>query len=251
MKVFSRIKGKYKLQKERAKLMVGAMIPDSFYRKKMIEEMNKYRMRMEAEDVYYMLGRDEAFEMFTNPNFKARNLYDVFKIYQSWDDYGYLSKNTGLFYEELLADKNNYVGVHRSDSIGQFSDVFEDKVLEDVFTNGLRNDGAVWKNGIVHEGFNEPKETIDPCHKILDLVMFSKGSRTPGDKVSIITSIPREYVNEAYEIINNSGYKLYNINSGNLLNLKPEFIVGFIYREKGNCTFYTKEDYMAKRNRVV
>lgn len=247
MEVFSKIKGKYRLQKDRATSMVRAMIPDSFYRKKMIKEMNKYRERMETEDVYYMLGRDEAIKMFTNPNVKARNMYEVFKIYQHWDEYGYLSKNTGLFFEELLADKNNYVGVHRSDSIGQFSDVLEDIVLEDVFTNGLRNGGALWKNGIVHEGFNEPKETIDPCHKILDLVMFSKGCRVYGDKVSIITSIPREYVNEAYEIINDSGPKIYNINSGDLLDLKPEFIVGFIYREKGNCTFYTKEDYMAKK----
>lgn len=248
MEIFNRLKEKFKLQKENIYSKIVRVSENEKYRQMMIEEMNEYRKRMEQEDVYYMLGRDEAYALFSDPKKESKNLYSLFEIYKTWDDYGHLPFNVGLLFEDLMADKSRVVGIHRSDSIGQFGNITEDSILQDVFTRGLVNNGDLFSSGAYTKGYINPSKTLSPCDKIFDLVMFAKTGRKHGDKASIITSIPAEYVDDELNIINNSGSKIYDTHDGGIY-VKPEYIVGCIYQDHGNCEFYIKDDIINRKTK--
>lgn len=219
-------------------------------RAKMISDIDQYRRRSKDEGLYFMLASDEMYRLFSDPSKDANKLYSLFEMYKDWDDYGSLPLEVGMLYEELLADKSHVVGIHRSDSIGQFGDVQEDHILIDVFTNGLRNNGDLASSGLYNSGYIDPSKTLTPCHNILNLVILSKTPRKQGDKASIIVSIPKQYVDESLDIVNNQGSNIYVVDSNGNRNIKPDFIVGCIYQDNGNCTFYVKDDIIKEKQHI-
>ena len=81
---------------------------------------------------------------------------------------------------------------------------------------------------------------------MLEFVMLVKTGRKYGDKASIITCIPSEYVNEDLDIINDSGSKIY-IEENGFKYIDPKYIAGCITQDNGNCKFYLKSDILESK----
>ena len=172
--------------------------------------------------------------------------YDLLK---EWDNYGNLPKNISDLLENLINDSNYHIGIHRTGGYGmiEVDDIFSSELLHDIFQKGLYITGDL-SSGVDHKGeIIHPNKNISPLNNMLEVVMLCKSSykRSTG---GVITAIPSKYVTSSYKIKDGCADKVY-YKVDNQWTLKPEYLVGFVSQNEGNCKFYTKNEILNNYNK--
>lgn len=212
--------------------------------KKIAEE---YEKKSIIDNKYYLLGSDSFKNIVNNKELNDKNLDFFYDICREWDDYGSIDLQVGNMLESLIQNPEYHIGIHRTPS---FSSIDENgnlrsSLVYSIFEDGLINNGDL-SSGVFNQSYPNPSKTISPIKNIMDAVMFFKSSYKQSN-IGILAAFPKEYLNSDLDLEKNYEEEIYNIkDNGSYTDylIKPKYLIGVVYQENGNCSFFTKEEVM-------
>lgn len=210
-----------------------------------IEENSKMGSPLQQDNQFYLLDS----EYFKSREKRGGNLETIREIVEEWDAYGSIPKELGVKIEEMINDPNITVGIHRTGGNGLIDNkaVLQNKMLNNIFREGLYNNGDVFVGGAKVET-PDPAKTISPFHSILDAVMMMK-SPYKDSAGGVLVAFPSNLVDSEGGFIGKSGNQIYNY-IDTIPAIKPEFLLGYVSQDKGHCQFYPKEMFLSSKEEV-
>ena len=208
-----------------------------------------YSKKSILENKYYLLGSNYFKDIINNTQLDDKNLEFFYDLCKEWDDYGSIELDFGLELESLVKDKTYILGVHKTltDAIIDEDNMIHSTLINTILDEGIKNFGDL-SSGVGVKEAPEPSKTISPITNIMDAVIYLKSSYKNSD-VCFLVALPREYVDNDLEFAGNYQKEIYNIKD-NEYTIKPEYIVGLVYQNNGNCTYYSKDSIKEKGNQI-
>lgn len=222
----------------------------SIFNMKKIAEMKKvikeYEQRSIAENKYFLLSSKYAKNIFQ----KAKNIQsytEMFELFKEWDEYGSIPLELGQQIESMLQDSTINIGIHRTGGYGKIDNnqLDNNELLTSIFTNGLKNYGDL-SSGAVTQDTIHPNKTISMLTNPLTAMILLK-TQYKDSKGAVVVVFPSNYVNKEGELIAEEEDVYYRDDTGTLI-VKPEYLIGYVARENGLCTYYPKEKFLSKTN---
>lgn len=240
LKIFRQLKDNYKINKTKKS---GVMINP--IRDELLKVYEYYKNKSIVEDTFYILG-SKTFEREINKSSNLESLKDyLVPIYKEWDEEEKIPLILGEYLEEKVNDKKTVLGIHRSNSIID-SNTLNDEVLNNIMNEGLINNGDIMQ-GVISNDIINPSKTVSPCTSLLDTIIMIKSSYKESNG-GVLIEFPNKYVNDDLDLKDSSyANNIYDIKNG-IFYIKPEFILGFIKRDKEKIDYYPR-DYILENSK--
>lgn len=174
--------------------------------------------------LFNKLDPNAEYKLIKNNKYKGKR-QGLKPLAEDYDSFGFISNSLGKELENLFKDDNYIIGIHRTG----YSNV-TDNFIDDVFTNGLINNGDIMQ-GVVNSNIDIEK-TVSIINRLELMVGSLKACHSYKDSEgAFIIKIPREYLDRDNQA--RKGIYSYSEDS-NTHRLLGEYIYGFVEtKEKG------------------
>lgn len=208
-----------------------------------------FKIKSQEENKYFLMGSRYADEIFDDDRIDEGGIVFFRGLFQEWDAFGSVPLELGCYVEQLLDEPSIVLGIHRTGGFGSIDkdNILESKMLNSIFKDGLKNMGHL-SSGAVSDGTPDPSYTVSMIANPLYAMMFLKGSYK--DSVGgVLVALPSSCVDNEGKVINNSFDTIYTM-VDNSPAIKPEYLLGFVASNNGECTYYPKEKFVNKNKNL-
>ena len=206
----------------------------------LLYKVKKLQKKAINDGVYSLFNSKVGKKLFSK-KLNLESLEFFYDLYKGWDETGGdIPIELGEYLESLIEDPNTLIGIHRSGAITYPQNT---SVLENVFENGLTNNGDI-SSGVYTER-PEPDKTVSFVDAILNLIIMLKSSYKSSTG-AVLVGIPAEYMDENKCMKKECFDDIYDTSSG-LPNIRKEFMLGYLTSIDGQYKFVTRDEILQNK----
>lgn len=205
------------------------------------KKLRKYQKKAIEDDNFYLCGSTTIKKLIESALKSGNDPSSIFEICEEWDLEKTIPYDVGCYIEKLVNNPSIRFGVHRTQISNFENEGISSSMLNSIFTEGLRNNGALIQNGYTTQSINQPYQTVSFSSNLLNNIIHLK-THYHGSDGAVLVAIPSKYVDSEGNIIPGHENDVYNIDERNIPTIKPEFLVGFLSNNKERCEYFAADD---------
>lgn len=212
------------------------------------QKIEEYTLKSMTDGNYYLFASDFA-KKILNASQVNQGAYDYMTdLIESWDKDILIPYEIGKMIEDYVNNPNYFIGIHRTPIYQDEEHIHEDKRLNSIFNQGLRNYGDL-SSGAYRKEYIEVNKTVSPIDSMLTAVTCLKTSYK-GSNGGVLVTIPSKFVDKDGYIIPGHEQDVY-IDTGECYSIKPEFLLGYVScNSKNNKIEYYSQAGFVHKNAV-